>query len=165
MFAQVSLPPVRLNHLPKRVLATAVTAVMLAAGVVSSGTAHAASTATVANFCAFSRSVGRVYTGRTRDGQDYAAWTYGTRYFNVFAFDTNSDTHVDLVVYAPYYNGEYHLQDIGVCSGPDRNVWYNAAAIERRYQRGLQAQNEAWSEMGPSMVFGMEIEALDDATM
>ena len=169
----------RLSHIARRghvtkLAAAAVAAVSIGAGAVGTGTASAQSRlpTTVANFCGFSRALGRPAVGRVQ-GDDYAAWALGTRYANYVAFDLNGDTHVDIVVYAPIVGQRQTIEYFGLCTGAHRDVWYNAAAIEAQLhrqqqiaeQRAQQGSNEFWSEVGPQMEFNMDMEALTDWEM
>jgi hypothetical protein len=127
---------------------------------------------TVANFCSFSRALGRPATGRAT-GHDYAAWALGARYDDYLAFDMNGDTHVDVVVYAPLVGGRQTIEYFGLCTGANRDRWFNAAAVERQLaaqqreaqERAQEGSNEFWSEVGPQMEFNMDMEALTDWEM
>jgi hypothetical protein len=154
--------------------AAAVATASIGAGAIGTATASAQSRlpTTVANFCSFSGALGRPALGRV-SGHDYAAWALGTRYDNYLAFDLNGDTHVDVVVYAPITGERQTIQYFGVCTGPHRDVWYNAAAVEAQLarqqridqQRAQEGSNEYWSEVGPQMEFNMDMEALIDSDM
>lgn len=132
---------------------------MLGARIADASTGRAP--ATVANFCTLNPGLGPMYLG-AGDGVDYE-WSIGSPSPDFFAVDTNGDSQVDAIAYAPYYGGQYHVEDLGLCAGPDSDVWYNAAKVRQLYQQGQSAANEAWAEMGPSMVFTAEMEAIDDA--
>jgi hypothetical protein len=157
------------SHRPGRAVrrAAVVLTAGLALGLGTVGSAHAATyraPTTVANFCSFNRGLGRLYTGHV-NGEAYAAWTIGTRYFDYYAFDTNGDGHVDSVAYTPWYSGAYHVVDFGLCAGGGTR-WYNAATIEAEYRqqqaRSEAAGNAAWGEMAPGLEMNAELMALDD---
>lgn len=86
---------------------------------------------TVMNFCHFNPGLGHVYLGRAA-GEDYAAWDiFNGNRFNYYAFDTNGDTHVDVVAYV---NQQLVPIDIGFCSGQLRGKWYSAQRIRQQSQ-------------------------------
>lgn len=123
---------------------------------------------TVRAFCTFNRYLGRPTFG-VANGDDYAAWSLGTRYFPYFAVDTTGDTRVDLVVYAPLVGGVQTARYYGLCTGPNRDRWYSAAALERQLAaqqaRAERGSNAYWSEVGPQMEFDMDMEAITDWEM
>ena len=156
-----------------KLMAGALAVVSIGTGAAGVGTAHAQSVpTTVANFCSFSRALGRPAFG-SADGHDYAAWALGTRYDDYLAFDLTGDTRVDVVVYAPLSGERQTIQYFGLCTGANRDRWYSAAAIEAQLaaqqraaqQRAQQGSNEYWSEVGPQMEFNMDMEALTDWEM
>jgi hypothetical protein len=148
--------------------ALAVSSGVLGASPAMARTYHAPNT--VANFCSFNPGLGRVYVGQSQ-GTDYAGWRIGnTRQFNYLAIDTNGDSHVDAVVYAPFVNNQWEIVDLGLCGGPSRDRWMSPASVAASshpgtvsYEQGIAASNEVWAEIGPTLTNSMEAEALIDA--
>ena len=163
MFAFIPFISVASRRARRLMLAFGVAVVLaVTAGVLGAQGAQARGFAptTVRNFCQLDSGLGRYYYGRS-NGDIYAYWTLGTRYMQYIGFDTNGDSHLDVVAYLVDRNGQTQVADIGWCD-PYRD-WLSAATIERRLQQREAASNEAWGEMGPGLEWSGEMNAMVDA--